>query len=176
MVLLPFATSATDPADQAATQIGRRNGSAYYISGYAIAKEYHMPRTSRRPYRNSEVEVLTLSLLHFMICHSNKCRRPRTSSCHKEQRGGSAYLKQFHSHWYFHQGCHPHYNDSSHGVVGHEAEHRSQEQQHTHHYNAGDKTCQLSLGACTRRKKHQLTVRVVHLGLVQSKCCIKRPP
>ena len=28
-------------------------------------------------------------LLHFMICHSNKCHRPRTSSCHKEQRGGT---------------------------------------------------------------------------------------
>ena len=22
-------------------------------------------------------------LLHFMICHSKKCHRPRTSSCHK---------------------------------------------------------------------------------------------
>ena len=30
-------------------------------------------------------------LLHFMICHSNKCHRPRTSSCHKEQRGGTEY-------------------------------------------------------------------------------------
>ena len=30
-------------------------------------------------------------LLHFMICHSNKCHRPRTSSCHKEQRGGTDY-------------------------------------------------------------------------------------
>ena len=24
-----------------------------------------------------------------MICHSNKCHRPRTSSCHKEQQGGT---------------------------------------------------------------------------------------
>ena len=32
-----------------------------------------------------------LLLLHFMICHSNKCHRPRTSSCHKEQRGGTEY-------------------------------------------------------------------------------------
>ena len=30
-------------------------------------------------------------VLHFMICHSNKCHRPRTSSCHKEQRGGTEY-------------------------------------------------------------------------------------
>ena len=28
--------------------------------------------------------------IHFMICHSNKCHRPRTSSCHKEQRGGAS--------------------------------------------------------------------------------------
>ena len=28
-------------------------------------------------------------LLHFMICHSKKCHRPRTSSCHKVQRGGT---------------------------------------------------------------------------------------
>ena len=28
-------------------------------------------------------------LLHFMICHSKKCHRPRTSSCHREQRGGT---------------------------------------------------------------------------------------
>ena len=27
-------------------------------------------------------------LLHFMICHCKNCHRPRTSSCHKEQRGG----------------------------------------------------------------------------------------
>ena len=26
-------------------------------------------------------------IIHFMICHSKKCHRPRTSSCHKEQRG-----------------------------------------------------------------------------------------
>ena len=32
-----------------------------------------------------------LLLLHFMICHSNKCHRARTSSCHKEQRGGGEY-------------------------------------------------------------------------------------
>ena len=32
-----------------------------------------------------------LLLLHFMICHSNKCHRPRTSSCHKEQPGGTEY-------------------------------------------------------------------------------------
>ena len=32
-----------------------------------------------------------VALLHFMICHSNKCHRPRTSSCHKEQRGGTEY-------------------------------------------------------------------------------------
>jgi len=25
-------------------------------------------------------------LSHLMICHSKKCHRPRTSSCHKEQR------------------------------------------------------------------------------------------
>ena len=31
----------------------------------------------------------TAVLLHFMICHSNKCHRPRTSSCHKEQQGGT---------------------------------------------------------------------------------------
>ena len=30
-------------------------------------------------------------ILHFMICHSNKCHAPRTSSCHKEQRGGTEY-------------------------------------------------------------------------------------
>ena len=33
----------------------------------------------------------SLHLLYFMICHSNKCHRPRTSSCHKEQRGGTEY-------------------------------------------------------------------------------------
>ena len=27
--------------------------------------------------------------LHFMIGHSNKCHRPRTSSCHKEQQSGN---------------------------------------------------------------------------------------
>ena len=26
---------------------------------------------------------------HLMICHSKKCHRPRTSSCHKVQRGGT---------------------------------------------------------------------------------------
>ena len=35
--------------------------------------------------------VLLLLLSHFMICHSNNCHRPRTSSCHKEQRGGTEY-------------------------------------------------------------------------------------
>ena len=29
-------------------------------------------------------ELGILLLLHFMICHSKKCHRPRTSSCHKE--------------------------------------------------------------------------------------------
>ena len=28
-------------------------------------------------------------LLQFMICHSKKCHRPRTSSCHKVQQGGT---------------------------------------------------------------------------------------
>ena len=41
---------------------------------------------------DQEVILLRQSLLlHFMICHSNKCHRPRTSSCHKEQRGGTEY-------------------------------------------------------------------------------------
>ena len=25
-------------------------------------------------------------LIHFMICHSKKCHRPRTSSCHKNSK------------------------------------------------------------------------------------------
>ena len=33
---------------------------------------------------------ICLLLLHFMICHSKKCHRPRTSSCHKVQRGGTS--------------------------------------------------------------------------------------
>ena len=42
--------------------------------------------------RSPDLSCLSLNLLlHFMICHSNKCHRPRTSSCHKEQRGGTEY-------------------------------------------------------------------------------------
>ena len=31
-------------------------------------------------------------LLHFMICHSRKCHRPCSSSCHKGQRSGTWYI------------------------------------------------------------------------------------
>ena len=41
------------------------------------------------------VWVLLLSL-HFMICHSNNCHRPRSSSCHEEQRGGCSYAELAH--------------------------------------------------------------------------------
>ena len=30
-----------------------------------------------------------MGTLHKMICHGKKCRRPRSSSCHKEQRDGT---------------------------------------------------------------------------------------
>ena len=30
-------------------------------------------------------------LLHFVICHSKKCHRPCTSSCHKIHQGGTEY-------------------------------------------------------------------------------------
>ena len=32
---------------------------------------------------------LCVLLLHFIICHSKKCHRPRTLSCHKVERGGT---------------------------------------------------------------------------------------
>ena len=42
-----------------------------------------------------ELYCLTLSWhpmsLHFMVCHSKKCHRSRTSSCHKVQRDGTEY-------------------------------------------------------------------------------------
>ena len=38
------------------------------------------------PYMDTWLSI-PLSLLQFMICHSKKCHRPRTSSCHKVQRG-----------------------------------------------------------------------------------------
>ena len=33
---------------------------------------------------------LSIVTFHDTVCHSKKCHRPRTSSCHKEQRGGTA--------------------------------------------------------------------------------------
>ena len=35
--------------------------------------------------------LFTTHILHFMKCHRKKCHRPRTSSCQKEQRGGTEY-------------------------------------------------------------------------------------
>ena len=32
-----------------------------------------------------------MELLHFMLCHSKRCHRPRTSSCHTEQRAGTCH-------------------------------------------------------------------------------------
>ena len=32
-------------------------------------------------------------LLHFIVCHSKKCHRPRTSSCHKEQRVATSSIR-----------------------------------------------------------------------------------
>ena len=32
-----------------------------------------------------------MGISHFIICHSNKSHRPRTSSCYKEQPGGTEY-------------------------------------------------------------------------------------
>jgi len=39
--------------------------------------------------QSQQLWQLLLLLSHFMICHSKKCHRPRTSSCHKAQRGGT---------------------------------------------------------------------------------------
>ena len=37
-----------------------------------------------------QIPLLTLLMLmlKFMICHSNKCHKPRTSTCYKQQQGG----------------------------------------------------------------------------------------
>ena len=74
-----------DPGYYFASAVGCVDGDTQVDGGQFGLEAFSMP-----VHMELSDGVVAL-LLHFMICHSNKCHRPRTSSCHKEQRGGTEY-------------------------------------------------------------------------------------
>ena len=51
------------------------------------------PRTNRRltecNFKLTPPAHKIIKIITFMVCHSQKCHRPCTSSCHKKQQGGT---------------------------------------------------------------------------------------
>ena len=64
---------------------GSKEGSRGLYHGYYAV----VGSESLWEWAKSSIGDGTVTLLHFMICHSKKCHRPRTSSCDKKQQGGS---------------------------------------------------------------------------------------